>query len=157
MTSNRDINDALRMALSYNRPQLDEINKAVAEVNAHRSKVDASTIFLADVQMASFASEYAKALINQISRFNENLDAEHEVGLQLVTFGQSITFHVLDIGYQNPSLIIFTGLTEQKEKVELVQHVSQISFLLMGLTKLEPGKPKRKIGFIQEDTQDKTA
>lgn len=146
----RKINDIMNPKLNT-PPDLNNFYEGIAEANAEKAKAIAATSFLADIQKASLASEFADKLVNRISAFNENLDAEHEVGLQLVSFGQSITFHVQDIGYWNPSLIMFTGLTEQKQKVELIQHVSQISFLLMGLPKLDPEKPKRKIGFIQED------
>jgi len=48
-------------------------------------------------------------------------------------------------------LIIFYGFTEKGEPVKLMQNVSQISLLLIVLPKLEPEKPKRKIGFIQDN------
>jgi hypothetical protein len=52
-----------------------------------------------------------------------------------------------DIGYWNPSLISFQGRTDDGQPVELIQHVSQISILLMKLKRPDPSKPKRKIGF----------
>lgn len=74
-------------------------------------------------------------------------DGEHEVGLRLVTFGQTVVIHVEDLGYYNPSLIRFYGTVEDGSPVELVQHISQISFLLVAVKKKDPSKPKRKIGF----------
>ena len=65
-----------------------------------------------------------------IKAFDESLDQHHEVGVQLVSFGQSKTFHVTNVAYFNPSLIIFDGITEEKSKVTLIQHVSQLSFLI---------------------------
>jgi hypothetical protein len=67
--------------------------------------------------------------------------------MRLVSFGQTITFSVTDIGYNNPSLIVFQGVTEDGKRLELIQHVTQISFLLMAVKRKNPDEPKRKIGF----------
>ena len=79
----------------------------------------------------NLASEFYERLINWINEFHRSLDDEFEVGVRLVNFGQTVTFHIEDIGYWNPSLISFKGKTEVGEPVELIQHVSQISILLM--------------------------
>jgi hypothetical protein len=117
---------------------------------AHRKNeaID-STNFLADVQRSNLASEFARHLLSQIRRFDSELDPDHEVGMKLVSFGQSNTFHVDSIGFYNPSLVVFVGLTEDSNRVELIQHTSQINFLLLALPKLQPDQPKRKIGFLQ--------
>ena len=60
---------------------------------------------------------------------------------------QSLTFHVDSIGFYNPSLISFYGQMDDGSPVQLVQHVSQISFLLMAVERLDPTKPKRRFGF----------
>lgn len=127
------------------------MSRSIAEQNRRKSEAIESTNFLADIQRANLASQFAKHLLSRMNRFDENLDADHEVGVRLVSFGQSITFHVSDLSYYNPSLIVFIGLTEDGNRVELVQNTSQISFLLIALPKLQPEQPKRKIGFIQED------
>lgn len=124
---------------------------SIAEQNRRKSEAIELTNFLADIQRANLASQFAEHLLSRMNRFDENLDADHEVGVRLVSFGQSITFHVSDLSYYNPSLIVFIGLTEDGNRVELVQNTSQISFLLIALPKLQPEQPKRKIGFIQEN------
>lgn len=127
------------------------INRSIADQNSRKNEAIESTNFLAHIQRANLASQFAKHLLSQMNRFDQNLDADHEVGVKLVSFGQSITFHVSALSYYNPSLIIFIGLTEDGNRVELVQNTSQISFLLIALPKLQPEQPKRKIGFIQEN------
>lgn len=97
------------------------------------------------------ASEFYKSLVEMINEFDKNLDEEHEVGMRLVTFGQSITFHVTDLGYYDPSLNRFYGQLENGSSVELIQHVSQISFLLMSVKRLNPEQPKKRIGFLTEE------
>ncbi|MDB5290278.1 MAG: hypothetical protein JWL69_1519 [Phycisphaerales bacterium] len=82
-----------------------------------------------------------------IREFDAKLDSEYEVGVRLVSFGQSVVFHLKDIGYWNPSLISFSGESEAGEPVELIQHVSQISVLLMKLPRKNPSIPKQPIGL----------
>jgi hypothetical protein len=53
------------------------------------------------------------------------------------------------LGFYNRSLILFFGRTEDEGKVQLIQHVSQISFLLVALPKLKPNEPMRPFGFKQ--------
>jgi hypothetical protein len=117
------------------------------EMAQRRGKALDDTAFLADYHRASLANSFHEKLIAAIRRFDGGLDQDHEVGMRLVTFGQAITFHVLDLNYHNPSLLFFIGVTEDGHRVQLVQHVSQLSFLLIALPKLDPNKPKRKFGF----------
>lgn len=93
------------------------------------------------------ASEFHKRLVDYINEFDEQLDQEHEVGMRLVSFGQSIQFAVRDIGYYNPKLICFYGELDNGSKVQLIQHVNQISFLLLALPRANPSSPKQPIGF----------
>lgn len=102
------------------------------------------------------ASEFHYRLLEWINNFHRNLDNEHEVGAQLVNFGQSITFHIEDIGYWNPSLISFNGKNENGEIVKLVQHVSQISILLVALKRADISEPKKPIGFASWPDYDKS-
>jgi len=99
----------------------------------------------------NLASEFYKRLVEMINEFDEKLDDTEEVGMRLVSFGQTVQFHVEDIGYYNPSLITFIGKTAEGKDIELIQHVSQISFLLMAVPRLNPDEPKKKIGFAAEE------
>src|SRR4051812_2554532 len=86
----------------------------------------------------NLASEFHKRLMEMITEFDASLDDAHEVGVRLVTFGQTIVFHLSDISYYNPSLISFYGAMDDGSPVELIQHVSQISLLLMKLPRKNP-------------------
>jgi hypothetical protein len=103
----------------------------------------------------NLADEFHNRLIVWINDFHKELDSEHEVGAQLVNFGQSITFHIEDIGYWNPSLISFVGKNENGESIKLVQHVSQISILLIAMKRKDRSKPKRPIGFATWNEYEK--
>jgi hypothetical protein len=102
---------------------------------------------------ANYASEFHKRLVAWINDFDSQLDQQHEVGVRLVSFGQTVVFHLADISYWNPSLIVFKGAMEDGQPVELIQHVSQISILLMRLPRKDPNQPKTRIGFTQDEAQ----
>jgi hypothetical protein len=106
---------------------------------------------LKTINQQNLADQFQKRLLEMVYDFESNLDQEHEVGMRLVSFGQTVSFHVNDIGYYNPSLITFSGILENGSPVELIQHVSQISFLLMSVPKLDPEKPPKRIGFVQKE------
>ena len=92
-------------------------------------------------------AEYQYELVTEaIREFQNELDDEHEVGLLLASFGQSILLNVTDIGYANPSLIYFYGYVNGK-KSTLIQHINQLSFLLTSVEKANPNVPARRIGF----------
>jgi hypothetical protein len=67
--------------------------------------------------------------------------------MRLVSFGQTITFHVENVRFHDPSLLMFCGTTPDGGRVQLIQHVSQISFLLMAMPKPDPEQPRRPFGF----------
>jgi len=109
-----------------------------------------STNLVTENIKANRASEFYNQLTTFINEFNDSLDNNHEVGVRLVNFGQSIVFHLKTLGFLNPSLIRFGGHTEGGDPVELIQHVSQISVLLMKMTRTNPDEPKRHFGFHVE-------
>ena len=74
------------------------------------------------------------------------LDDEHEIGVRLASFGGVVLFHAQQICFTKPNVITFFGVTEEGEKVQLIQHVIQLSFLLKAVKKRDE-KPNR-IGFI---------
>lgn len=98
---------------------------------------------LRDRHLADYQYEI---LCNYIKDFQNNLDDEHEVGLQLASFGQSTLLNVTDIGYSNPCIIDFYGYCNGNE-AHLIQHINQLNFLLLAIPKLDPEKPARRIGF----------
>lgn len=96
--------------------------------------------------------DYSKAdyshevILEQIKGFEDGLDDEHEVAVKLASFGQALTLSVTDIGYSNPSTLIFHGYVGD-QPATLIQHMSQLNFLLVAVKKSDPEKPPRRIGF----------
>ena len=90
------------------------------------------------------AAAYFERIAKYIIDFEKELDDSEEVGAKLVTFGESIIIHIEDLGYWNPRLICFYGTDSKGQKVQLIQHVNQISILLIKLDRI----PERtRIGY----------
>lgn len=97
-----------------------------------------------------WADEQFEILKKYITEFEKNLDEEHEVGMMLTNFGQSVLMQVTNITYEEPVLFVFKGFVNGKEST-LIQHMNQLNFLLTSVEK-EPERPKRRIGFsVSED------
>jgi len=87
-------------------------------------------------------------LAKSIIRFEKELDDETEIGARLVSFSNKDTFHIEDLGYWGPDFVIFYGSNDGRP-VELIQHISQVSVMLVALPK-EKEEPRR-IGFSLEE------
>lgn len=102
-----------------------------------------------DYNMADYSYE---VIMERIKEFEDELDDDEEVAVRLASFGSSITMAVTEIGYSNPSTLVFYGYVGDQRST-LVQHVSQLNFLLLAVKKSDPEKPPRRIGFA-EPTED---
>jgi hypothetical protein len=120
------------------------------EEQVHAEESQYSVNLLATIAEASTADEICARLNAQIKMFDERLDQDHEVGIKLVTYGQAVTFRITNLAYDNPILIFFYGETSDGHRVQLIQHVSQISFILMAMNKPDPEQPRRAFGFAQD-------
>lgn len=103
---------------------------------------------MTEVNQPYTAKSIFNELIQRIRKFESELNQDYEVGMQLVTFGNATQFSVSSLGYTDPSIIWFSGILDDGAHVELVQHVSQISFLMVALKREDPEKPKAPIGFF---------
>lgn len=88
----------------------------------------------------------AENLKKYITDFEAQLDADHEVALRIASFGGVVFFHAETIAFAKPDLVTFIGVTDEGERVQLVQHYTQLSFLLKAAKKLQP--QARRIGFL---------
>ncbi|MGI6014323.1 MAG: DUF6173 family protein [Oscillospiraceae bacterium] len=122
------------------------IEKLIERTNNVESDMNSSFPFSdlhSNYQYADYSYEIIK---DRIEEFEKSLDDEHEVLIQLASFGQSIKLAVTDIGYSNPSTLVFYGYIGEQSAM-LIQHVSQLNFLLLSAKKKDPEKPARRIGF----------
>ncbi len=83
-------------------------------------------------------------LILYIQNFEEQLDAEHEVGMGIA--GADVgAIQIQGLGYFAPDIVTFYGADSQGARMQLVQHVSQLNVMLVAAPKRED-EPSR-IGF----------
>lgn len=93
----------------------------------------------------SFSDTQFEIIKKYILEFQASLDAEHDIGIMLTSFGQTMLMQVTSVGYERSVLMVFRGFVDGR-KSTLIQHVSQLNFMLTSVPK-DPDKPKRKIGF----------
>jgi hypothetical protein len=84
-------------------------------------------------------------LIQRVEEFQNGLKEDEEIGLQLANYGLAAQLHIRSIGYRNPNLLEFSGLLADGNECILVQHISQLNFMLIALKPVED-EPYR-IGF----------
>ena len=97
------------------------------------------------------AKSICKDLLKQIREFDESLAADEEVSIKLVSFGQATVLKVTGLGYCDPNLILFYGYFDDNSPAKLIQHISQLNFLIMSVKRKDPDEPKKPIGFIHPD------
>lgn len=93
-------------------------------------------------------------IVQSIADFEEELDHEHEVGARLVSFGAELTFHIVDVGYWGPDMITFAGIDANKNAVQLLQHYSQLSVLLMAVEKTQTEPRRIGIRLLKESSKE---
>lgn len=119
---------------------------AIQKSNSDKQKM----VNAAVIQEESTAQIVAENLYQEILNYQTNLSNTEDVAMSIVKFNESITLFVDSIGYIGYNLVRFGGKDSSGKPLELIQHVSQLNFLLMVVPKPEPEVPKRKIGFVQD-------
>lgn len=94
----------------------------------------------------SLADYSYQVIMKRIREFEGGLNDDEEVAVRLASFGSSVTMSVTDISYSNPSTLVFYGYVGDQRSM-LVQHMSQLNFLLLAVKKEDPSKPSNPIGF----------
>jgi hypothetical protein len=94
------------------------------------------------------AESMQKRLMMQIVEFQEELDLDHEVGVQLAMAGTTTVIHIEDVGFHGTDLVIFYGRDLDGHRVRIAQHFSQVSVVMKTLPKLDE-KPIR-LGFLAD-------
>lgn len=100
----------------------------------------------ADQATLHAAEEVFNHLQVRVKDFQESLPKNHELGIQLANFGGERAVHVRGMGYRNPNIIEFYGLLDGRTQVAVVQHVSQLNFMLVAVPPV-PEQPPYRIGF----------
>ncbi|MFW2587912.1 DUF6173 family protein [Sagittula sp. SSi028] len=81
-----------------------------------------------------------------IQNFEEQLDAEHEIAMGYAGSDAGV-LRIEGIGYFDPDIVTFYGSDPSGAKMQLIQHVSQLSVVLRALPKQPEREAPRRIGF----------
>lgn len=92
------------------------------------------------------AEEVFNHLLARVKDFQSSLPENYELGIQLANFGGEKALHVRGMGFNNPNVIEFYGLLDGDKQIVVVQHVSQLNFLLIAVPPVPEQAPYR-IGF----------
>lgn len=82
----------------------------------------------------------------QIREFESNLEDDYELGAWLASFGSKILIIVENIQFCEPSMVIFHGRDDRGNKLQLIQHATQLN-LLLNAVKKTTDEPRKRIGF----------
>lgn len=98
------------------------------------------------VEEKSEAQWAYERLILYIRNFEQQLDAKHEVAMGFAG-GEAGVLRIEGLGYFDPDLVTFYGRDEAGQKMQLVQHVTQLNVALRAVPHSGPEQPARRIGF----------
>lgn len=93
-------------------------------------------------------------LMRRVSDFETRLGVDEELGARLASSGHHEPFRLAEIGHSDPDLIIFRGETEEGRPVEVIQHHSQVSLMLVAVAKAPGHSEPRRIGFLSAGTDE---
>lgn len=112
-----------------------------------------------NARKARSPAEWAyQRLIVYIKKFEEGLDQDHEVAMGFVGSATG-TMRIQGIGYFDPDLVTFHGSDPLGNRMQAIQHVSQLNVLLRALPKPDSKSAPRRIGFrlvadIEDDAEN---
>ena len=85
-------------------------------------------------------------IVLYIQQFEKQLDSDQEVGMGFA--GSDVgTLRIQGMGFFAPDLITFYGVDPNGSKTQLVQHVSQLSVMLVAAKKEDESQEPNRIGF----------
>ncbi|MCP1915702.1 hypothetical protein J2R96_008182 [Bradyrhizobium elkanii] len=84
-------------------------------------------------------------MVELINAFQAKMSDDVEVGISVVGSGSAASFRLRDVRASDPDIIIFDGLDDNGNDIQLIQHYTQMAVVLVARPKAEE-KPYR-IGF----------
>lgn len=97
---------------------------------------------------SSPAESVFRRLVMYIREFEAQLDQDQEIGGRMVSFGTTVQFHIVDMGFWGPDIITFDGVDERGSRMKLIQNISQLNVLLVSMPKRQAEAEPRRIGFL---------
>lgn len=109
--------------------------------------MDWNADFIKSMQIRNYnlADWKYEKIVEQIQEFQQGLSESVDILVQLSPFGSGLML-VENIGFQNPDLLYFYG-TISGNKAQLIQHMSQLNFMLLSIPWKEGSEKPHRIGF----------
>lgn len=85
-------------------------------------------------------------IIIYIRNFEKQLDASQEIAMGFAG-SEAGVLRIEGLGFFEPDIITFYGRDEAGTRMQLIQHIAQLSVLLRAVPKASPDDPARRIGF----------
>ena len=125
------------------------VDPVISAIKANADKLEGFQIHTPP-SVYSYSDTQFEILKAYIEDFENGLDKDHQVGLLLTNFGQTVIMQVREIGYEESVVLVFKGYVNGVYST-LIQHVSQLNFLLTSVP-VEPDHLKQPIGFLVPET-----
>ena len=117
----------------------DTVNRFLETMNDHRVNLGSLLPFAS-------SADACECLRTAFNRFISTLNPDEEVGMVLASFASERLILVRLVCPLGPNLVEISGI-EDNRTVSLVQHVSQLSFLLVPQKLAAEQRERPKIGF----------
>lgn len=102
-----------------------------------------------NIMKSNNAQSIARSIQQKLIEFQLSLLDTEDVAVQAVQFGSTMTIYVESVSSLGYSLVVFRGKDGNNNPCELVQHINQISVLMITVPK-PVEVPHRTIGFLAE-------
>ena len=100
---------------------------------------------LPEIVLSNLAKDAVEALYQEIADFEATLDDDHELGMPVVGGPLGLCVHVREIYLYGTDKLVFVGIDPDQRPVRLVQHLTQLNFLMQSAPKLS--SEAVRIGF----------
>lgn len=87
-------------------------------------------------------------IIESIQAFEKNLGPNQEIAIKLGGFGQSITLFLESVQHLEGNMFSFHGTAPNGEPSVLIQHLSQLNFILATVPKDPVAEAPRRIQYL---------
>lgn len=116
------------------------------ETKSRQEKIASLSKPIVHKSEAELAYEHIK---QYVSKFQSELDENHQISISIFTPTQEFNIMVADVGFYGPNIVSFYGTDNDGNKIQVIQHVNQVNIQLRCVPKSE-NQPKKSIGFLPE-------
>lgn len=129
------------------RAPLIDVSALEAIGRVAQERIDRETTVAAAAQYAlESADASVAALMAEIETFQAGLSASEEIAVFIVGGPAGASFFPTQLRAINPDKVLFGGIDPDDHPFMLVQHVTQLNFVMRAV-RVEPDEKPRRIGF----------